>query len=433
MVGISINSVEAKVNKRRNAINIPSTSSNVSSNTSVSATSNDLDNNLKRNFFNKSAKLFDDNNDFESLFNKETYPYYLQGDYLLCVMKNTTTRYEIKGGQYIANHSYENFSCYSKPEKIRISEIGYVPTSFSPNVTAVDPIQMYILKNEDGLPEMDYAVYYPTDMDVYSSTTATTSKIKSLAKVKETCDFKSYYNDIKTLLIASVATSGVAAATGATGTVLNVVENIKEEKAKETETTDNNTNTEEKKENTDKKLSGMNIAEIALSGTSAASNMASAITNFVSIEKINKLSSQIDKCVDASNKLRNELNNIYEEHSLKYGNKYFEKYESVVKNCSSLSSQDKNIKTIKSLATASGITSMVGAAASGASIATNVIGNTSDKVDNSKMNLATSITSGIGTAGALGGTALTAGNLAKIQDLISSLENCTDSISELDK
>lgn len=412
MVGVSANSVEARIHQKRAA----TSSGNTLREVNILRTSSiQLENNgiqeapLKDTFFKRNAVLYTGvENNIENLFYKDVYPYFLNSNYEICFWRNSLVDFEVEGGTFMPEDSVNQF-CYQQPKTLVIKNSDAVGKMLEITIMGLDETKNTFVN------QMDYITMPIKDVSSLISS-------NTLTKVKDTCDFKSYYSDIKGLLIASVTTSGVATAAGAAGTALNVVETLNERKATEVK------NGEEKTDN--KKLSGMNIAEIALSGTAAATSMTSAITNFVSIEKINKLSSQMEKCVDASKKLNSEINNIYAEVG---DGEDLDKYKNIVEKCSSLSGQDKNIKTIKSLATASGVTSMVGAAASGASIATTVINSKDDKLDNDKMNMASTITSGIGASTGVAGTTLNASNLAKIQDLIGELENCTDSISELEK
>ncbi|MBD5398700.1 hypothetical protein HDR60_04320 [bacterium] len=407
MVGISANSVEAGPRNRRSmSVSSSSTPTAISLKETLVNDSYKLTNrefsNLKNNIFNKKAILYKGiDNDYLKLFNKETRTYFFsnQTAFLTCFMKNDNLDFEVKGN-YLLNHSNDRYSCYDNIEAI------YIPDT---NVETSLQVYVYELNNGSDVmgEEMDFANFEIAKI----SSLIPTDKFQ---KVKETCNFKSYYNDIKNLLTASTVASGVATAVGATGTALSVVDTIKDKKEGDT----------------DNKLSGMNIADIALSGTSAATSMTSAIMNFVSVEKINKLSSQMDKCVDNARNLRNEIFKFQEDEGI-LNSTEINRYNDATLECIELSTLDKIIKDVKSLATASGVSGMIGVAANGASIATTVIGNTSDKVDGEKMNIASSVTSGIGTASALGGTVMNAKNLSKVQELINRLERCTEAIDEI--
>ncbi|MGN0929947.1 MAG: hypothetical protein ACI4N3_04880 [Alphaproteobacteria bacterium] len=415
MIGLSSNGVEAAPRSRRSMSSSSSATTSSSRSTVLSSTetSSDRDdiiyNTLKDNIFNRyqgNYLYIGVHNKIKKLFNKDLYSYFeaYKDKFSICFTIESFQHSDLKiDGDFLLDDSNTSFKCYDNPTEIYISET----TLKNPW-----PVGIFIYKRGEVGQGHNFIDAKEVDIKPLSSLISK----DTMQKVKDTCKFESYYKDIKNLLVASTVTSGVAAASGATGTVLSVVDTVKDKKEGDT----------------DKKLSGMNIADIALSGTSAATSMASAITNFVSVEKINKLSSQVNKCVENAKSLNEEFREIFEEfNSINQKSDIF-LYEKVSKKCMDLSKLDKTIKDVKTIATASGVTSMVGAAASGASIATTVIGNTSDpdKVDGNKMNIASTVASGIGSAGALGGTVINATNITKIQDLINGLESCTEAINE---
>lgn len=107
-------------------------------------------------------------------------------------------------------------------------------------------------------------------------------------EAKVACNISSgTLKEIRNLLTASTAVSAVATATGATDTALQATTNIQ----------NSNNHGDDTK--------GMDIASTAVSSVSTAGNIASTVTSFISVKKIDDLISDMKKCTKAATKMHN--------------------------------------------------------------------------------------------------------------------------------
>ncbi|MBD5397999.1 hypothetical protein HDR60_00630 [bacterium] len=110
-------------------------------------------------------------------------------------------------------------------------------------------------------------------------------------EAKDACNISSgTLKEIRNLLTASTAVSAVATATGATDTALQIGANVKEK---------------DRGTNPNSRARGLDIASTAVSAVSTAGNLASTVTSFISVKKIDDLIDDMKKCTKAATKMHN--------------------------------------------------------------------------------------------------------------------------------
>ncbi len=125
-------------------------------------------------------------------------------------------------------------------------------------------------------------------------------------------------NKLKEAIVASTISSGIASGTGVADTTLQSVAKVKgtmngteTEDATTTETvvveptttTTEGETTTTTTEEAQRKLTGSEIASVTLSTVSAAGNLSSAISSFVSVSRFDALIKAIERCKNAANKM----------------------------------------------------------------------------------------------------------------------------------